>query len=399
LNVLASDFPHHIFNIVAVDEIFVVESSQRLRGENFMYIFPLVDKGIHFALVTAIIGNEDLAFRWQIAAPESVSRGGTIADQSLAAIVEAEVSADGQGLVAWSANGNVVSWSVPVRKNTERCNLGQPIRSLCWSSHLARAVSLSPAGKLRVWDLKDFSHPRMTLESDQQQLQGLDLSPSGTAVVLTLKSPDSMGRQANGTCRVVFLSGEQNAVDLKFDGPDDWLDDCYLAPGDRNVLLASGQGRALFFDTTQPSKPRELRDARGVAHQGMMVSPVFSRNGTRVLTFGAVDAEIKIWTLPEGTVDTLVGHGATLTAGALSADESYVVSASEDKAARVWRTEWLPMLHYLRATTTATLTVQQRIRCLGETEEVAARTHARQELQFGRGANGQSSISSPIVLP
>lgn len=334
---------------------------------------------------------------WHIGTSETVSHGQGFSDESLPAIVGAQVSSDGERLVAWSANGNAVSWSVSGRGNPDKCSLDSQLRSLRLNSDLTRALTSSRGGKIRAWDLRDFSHPRLILERDEQQLKDFDLSNSGASAVLTIEPADANGRQAKGVCRFLTLESNRRSVDLEFDRQDDWLDGCFLVPGERTVLLTSGQGRALLFDTKRPAQPRELRDTGGFAHQGMMVTPTFDRTGRQVFTFGAVDAEIKIWSLPGGTVDTLVGHGAAINSGLLSGDDEFILSASEDKSARLWRTQWLPMLHYLRARTTANLTVQQRIRYLGETEEVARRTRDHQELEFGRGRNAQAKSSFVIV--
>jgi WD40 repeat protein len=340
--------------------------------------------------------NENRILTWDILTPETASRGDTLADSSLSDIVGLEISADGRRLIAWSASGNAVSWQLAARRNSEKCNLGKPsAQTLSWNSDLTKAISLFPQGKVQVWDFKDFSHPHLTFESEQQQLQNVKLSGSGSRAILTLKPADSTGRQSKGVCRVIQLEGERKSIDMEFDMADDWLDDCFLDPRERTVLITTGQGRVLLFETKRPTESRELRDTGGFAHQGMMVAPTFSRDGKKVITVGAVDAEIKIWSLQNAGVDSLIGHGTTISTAALSPDDAFILSASEDKSARVWRTQWLQILHYLRSRTSANLTVQQRIRYLGETEEMATTTRMRQELRFGRGGREQNLLSSP----
>jgi WD40 repeat protein len=344
--------------------------------------------------------HEDQIESRKLIRAEQASRAESFSDGSLSPIVGAEVSANAERLVAWSSNGNIVVWRLSDPGRPERGNLGQQLVSaLRWNSDLTKAMSLSPLRKLRVWDLKDLSHPQLALEREEQQLQDFKLSRSGMSAILTIKPADSTGRQAKGMCKLLRLEGDRKTVDLEFDSPEDWLDDCFLDPAERRILLTSGQGRVFVLDTRGASERRELRDAGGFAHQGMMEAATFNQNGTQVITFGAVDAEIKIWSLPNGSVDTLVGHEAAITDGTLSPEESYILSASEDKSARVWRVQWPEILRYLRARTSANLTVQQRIRYLGETEDIAASTRVHQELKFHRGTNSQSNIPSPTMQP
>ena len=67
-----------------------------------------------------------------------------------------------------------------------------------------------------------------------------------------------------------------------------------------------------------------------------------------------------------------------------SRDGARVVSAAEDGTARVWRTRWSDLVEYLRGATTATLTVEQRMILLGETEQEAREAYEAAERRMGR---------------
>ena len=332
----------------------------------------------------AIILYADRIVCWRIDESGNPSLGGTFSDPSIPAIAGADVSQDGERVLAWSPQGDVVAWPLNNPGSPLRAHLGQRlVLPLRWNSRLTRALSLTLSGKLRYWDFQDFEHPRVILERDDKP-EHFELSASGNLAILTTKQPGRTGQQSADICRVVYLDHEHQVVDLLFNAQDDWLDGCFSASDDGSVLITSGQGRAWLFELSRPATHQELHDDTGFAHQGMMTRPVFSADCTKIVTFGSIDARVKIWSLREGTVDVLEGHGAAILAGAMSPDMSLVVSASEDKSARVWRTDWHDLLKYLRARTTANLTIQQRMKFLGEAEGEAHSRHLRDESRFNR---------------
>jgi WD40 repeat protein len=326
----------------------------------------------------------DRIFLWRTDDTGKLSPAKEFYDAWLKAISGAEASRVGDKLVVWSPDGRVMVWplnsSGSPRKATLGHSLPQPLR---WNSTLTRALSRWQ-GKLQLWDFQDFEHPRALLERDDKPIQQAYLSGSGNKAVLTMSPPGAIDRRVTGICRIVYFDRGQKSVDLKFSTADDWLDGCFLSPDESSAIVTSGQGRAWLFDLAKPATPQELHDESGFAHQGMMADPVFSADGKRIVTFGSIDGNVKIWSLPEGTADVLEGHGAAILAGAVSPDMSLVVSASEDKTARVWRAAWKDMLHYLRARTNANLTIQQRMHYLGESEKTAQKVWLQQEEMFHR---------------
>jgi WD40 repeat protein len=319
----------------------------------------------------AVLVYADRIAMWNFQSSGKLLPGLTFSDPSLPRIAGAEVTHDGARVVAWSSHGDVVAWTADDPAAARKTHLGYDLKvPMRWDTALSTALSQTSDGKLQAWSFQDFEHPRVIWERADKQSQGFKLSASGSLALYATRAEPSAGQQAAGICRVSFLKTART-VDLKFAAADDQIDGCFFTPDEKHLLLTSVEGRAWLFELSHPESHQELHDATGFAHQGMMADPVFSADGKRIVTFGSIDGMVRIWSLPEGTVDVLEGHGGAILSGAISQDMSRVVSASEDLSARVWRTDWRDLLRFLRARTTANLSVPQRMQFLGETENEA----------------------------
>ena len=81
---------------------------------------------------------------------------------------------------------------------------------------------------------------------------------------------------------------------------------------------------------------------------------------------------------------TLYGHQGMVTWATFSQDGSRVITTSEDGTARIWRTGWRELVLYLRSLTSASLTAEERMIYLGESESDARAAYEEQEKRFGR---------------
>src|SRR5262249_23647781 len=68
-----------------------------------------------------------------------------------------------------------------------------------------------------------------------------------------------------------------------------------------------------------------------------VVEPVFSPDGSRVLSSGSRADTVRLWDPTTGkTLIEFEGHTDTVTHAAFNSDGSRIVTASDDKTARVW---------------------------------------------------------------
>ena len=72
-------------------------------------------------------------------------------------------------------------------------------------------------------------------------------------------------------------------------------------------------------------------------HRAAVYCCTFDRTGRRLIT-GADDYNVKVWGVPCGLLQhCLRGHRGEITELAVSPDNAWLVSASNDGTARVWR--------------------------------------------------------------
>jgi WD40 repeat protein len=115
-------------------------------------------------------------------------------------------------------------------------------------------------------------------------------------------------------------------------------------------LAATAEGQTIrVWNTDTGAWVKDIQHEYGSAVALM----VFSPDGKRLLTSlpGPLGPLVSIWTLEGGEPVRLQGHHRVLRAAAWSPDGSRVVTASEDKSARIWDTAmgrqiaWLPHWH------------------------------------------------------
>ncbi len=83
-------------------------------------------------------------------------------------------------------------------------------------------------------------------------------------------------------------------------------------------------------------------------------------------------------------ISILQGHTGPVGSVAFSPDGQRVVTASWDKTARVWRVSWTGLGAYLRESTTAYLSTEQRRQLLGESDSTARAAYETCEHRYSR---------------
>ncbi len=152
-----------------------------------------------------------------------------------------------------------------------------------------------------------------------------------------------------------------------------------FSPDGTRIVTASKDGTARVW----PAAGTGARVVR-IGHTGSVTHAAFSPDGARIVT-ASYDKTARVWPADgQGEPVVLTGHTHWVSHAAFSPDGSRIVTVSDDKTARVWRSEWKTLLTYLRESTTACLSVKDRIRYLAEEEADAQAAYETCERRYGR---------------
>ena len=291
-----------------------------------------------------------------------------------------QFSPDETKLLTWHKDGVLRIWPAVTQDKTTV--LKGPSADV-WHAEFSRdgkhILATYEDGTARIWANDESGAFVLLAGSDGHKKAVLDgaFSPDGTHVVTV--SEDGTGRiwRSDGSGHPIVLSG--------INPGQEWLETCAYNPSGDKVVTTSSAGRVWIWSSDGRGLPVVLRNFSDIAHVGSVTSVEFSPDGRRLLTSGGMDAALRVWQSDgTGRPVNLIGHGGTITNAHFSKDGTRVVSAAEDGSVRVWRTTWPDLLSYLRGATTATLTVEQRMILLGETQQDARFAYERDERAMRR---------------
>ncbi len=187
------------------------------------------------------------------------------------------------------------------------------------------SAAFSPDGKYVVTGSKD-----KTARLWDRQGKALQTFRGHTGRVFAVAfAPDStrvLSGSDNGTARLWDLQGNEMQ---SFQGHEKGIYAAAFSPDGNQILTGSWDGTAKLWDLNG----HEIQTFHG--HDGNVLDVATSPDGRQVLT-GSKDKTAKLWSTDGSEVQTFRGHTAEVNAVAFSPDGQYVLTGSKDATAKVW---------------------------------------------------------------
>ncbi|EDM79256.1 Peptidase C14, caspase catalytic subunit p20 [Plesiocystis pacifica SIR-1] len=278
----------------------------------------------------------------------------------------ATVSGDGSGRIWALDSGESVTPSVVLEGHEGR------VEQVAFGAQ--RVYTAGSDNSVRAWEARTGAQAQV-FEGHRAAVRALALSPDRRRLATASDDREARLWSLDKAGASVILEGHsQGLTALAFD------------PSGARLATASADHDARVWSTRTGELLHLLR-----GHEGSVLGVVFV-DEQRLLSHGD-DAQVRLWLLgepgEEPAVIVLDGHGGAVLEVAVTAEGRWAVSGALDGTARVWDLERLSfeppeLLEALHAATTSCLSVDWRMRELGENAAEAEATWAYCEAAQGR---------------
>ncbi len=225
-------------------------------------------------------------------------------------------SPDGGAVLTASADGDAALW--PVGGGAGRIlGHGAPVRVAEFAGDGARVATGTADGTVRIWPAEGGA--AVVLGAHPGPVHDLSFSPGGEQVA-------SGG--ADGTARVWEVSAPGRVRVL---GRHRGAVRAVAFAADGQTLATGGQDGVVRVWSPGVDEPRELQ-----GHEDDVVALAFAGGA---LVSAALDGTARVWPAKGGAPRVLRGHRGRIYTAALAADGKTLVTASQDRSARIWDLE------------------------------------------------------------
>ncbi|MBR1279005.1 TIR domain-containing protein [Bradyrhizobium sp. AUGA SZCCT0283] len=239
----------------------------------------------------------------------------------------ARFTPDGRRLVTVSDDGTGRVWDAQTGAPLfELRGHRGPVRSAEFSPDSRYVVTTSPDTTARVWDV-ETGREIAILEGHSKNVLRAAFSPDGRQVATA---------SFDNTARVWEASSGKQIHNLdQHTGP---VRDAIFTPDGKNILTISDDRTARLWDATTGQSIRVFE-----GHTGPIRSATFAKDDsdTGILRYllmtASSDKSVRLWALDRNEpIDTFSAHDADVWSVAISYDGRQVVTASDDGTARTW---------------------------------------------------------------
>jgi WD40 repeat protein len=232
----------------------------------------------------------------------------------------AAFSPDGSRIVTASEDKTARIWDAASSKEVAVLRgHEESVVSAAFSPDGSRMATASWDNTARIWDAATGKEIAV-LRGHKESVNSAAFSPDGSRIVTASRDNTARIWDAATGKEIAVLRGHRNAVTSAAFSPD----------GSR-VVTASEDKTARLWDAARGKKITVLR-----GHKYHLSSAAFSPDGSRIVT-ASEDKTARIWDAARGKkIAVLRGHEGYVNSAAFSPDGSHIVTASWDRTARIW---------------------------------------------------------------
>jgi WD40 repeat protein len=274
-------------------------------------------------------GLDNTARLWNLdGMPVAVLKG------HLAGITNADFSPDGQIIVTASRDKTARLWQTDGTLITELKGHTAPVRSANFSPDNQMIVTASEDKTARLWQTDGT--PILTLEGHLDIVWWASFSPDGEQIVTASEDGTARVWNIDGTF-IETIENDNIPVNMACFSPDGQM-----------IAVAGRDGRVRLWQSPQSGANAGKLILTLVGHTQSVNWVSFSSDGTLMAT-ASIDGTVRLWRAPqtgevfEDTdsdkmyIATLEGHTNWVNSVNFSPDGKYLVTASWDSTARIWR--------------------------------------------------------------
>ncbi len=254
---------------------------------------------------------------------------------------------------------------------------GSRVYDVAFDQQRARVVTADQDKTARVWSLAALLGGAAEMGGagqakalpHQEPVNGVAFSRDGSKVVTA---------SDDGVVRIWDLAGSAREPIKQFVQRGSVAVKAAFSGDGRRVVAAYRDGVARIWDMDGGDGPTELR------HRDTVNAAIFSTTGKWIGT-ASLDGTARLWDGQSSLERLLLQHGKdSVRAVAFDADDKLVATGTEGGVVRVWRITLPALQTYLQNATTACLLVNDHVRYLRESEDMALSQYQECERRWGR---------------
>lgn len=242
-------------------------------------------------------------------------------------VVESAFSEDGPTLMARTAQGSELVWSVV----TDWKNVNQPFDSSFmepWIEHVEN-ISLISAVKYVVFGerIVGYYDGRCDLEAYHTHLNRFNHNDAIRDIDALREQELVLTCSNDNTAKLWSFEGKLIAT---LSGHQDYVYTCCFSPDGKKIATAGRDETAILWNL----QGKKLRTFKG--HKGDINDIAFTRDSKAIITASS-DNTAKMWALDGHLIRTFYGHKDKISTLSVSPDGTKLLTGSNDQTVRLWK--------------------------------------------------------------